>query len=59
MSNDFAHKARSLEQKREWTLQIKRAILENYEVAIPTHARDLVLQLGQDKKHGQSILDNL
>ncbi|XP_058809718.1 uncharacterized protein LOC131674914 [Phymastichus coffea] len=41
--------ARNLEQKREWTLQIKRVILENYNAAIPAHARQLVLQIGQNK----------
>ena len=40
--------ARSLEHKKEWTLQLKRAILENYEAIIPNHARQLVLQLGQN-----------
>lgn len=49
-------KARSPQHKREWTLQIKRVILENYTAVIPNHARQLVLQLGQDlnetgKKH--------
>ncbi|CAG9855637.1 unnamed protein product [Phyllotreta striolata] len=41
-------KARSPQHKREWTLQIKRVILENYTAVIPNHARQLVLQLGQD-----------
>ncbi|XP_018332639.1 uncharacterized protein LOC108742103 [Agrilus planipennis] len=41
-------RARSALQKREWTLQLKRAILENYNAAIPSHARQLVMQLGQD-----------
>nr|CAI5821528.1 unnamed protein product [Callosobruchus analis] len=41
-------KARSLQHKREWTLQIKRAILENYTSVIPNRVRQLVLQLGQD-----------
>ncbi|KAJ8919738.1 hypothetical protein NQ315_006266 [Exocentrus adspersus] len=41
-------KARSPQHKREWTLQIKRVILENYSVAIPNHAMELVLKLGQD-----------
>lgn len=36
-----------MEQKREWTLQIKRVMLENYNAVIPIHARQLVLQLGQ------------
>ncbi|XP_014214954.1 uncharacterized protein LOC106644103 [Copidosoma floridanum] len=46
--------ARNLEQKREWTLQIKRVILENYNAVIPTHARQLVLQIGQNKSEEQS-----
>ncbi|XP_057653823.1 uncharacterized protein LOC130892421 isoform X4 [Diorhabda carinulata] len=41
-------KARSPQHKREWTLQIKRVILENYTAVIPNHARQLVLQLGQE-----------
>ncbi|OXU31347.1 hypothetical protein TSAR_012692 [Trichomalopsis sarcophagae] len=41
--------ARNLEQKREWTLQIKRVILENYNAVIPSHARQLVLQIGQNR----------
>ncbi|KAG5897855.1 hypothetical protein JTB14_024889 [Gonioctena quinquepunctata] len=41
-------KARSPQHKRDWTLQIKRVILENYSAVIPNHARQLVLQLGQD-----------
>ena len=30
------------------TLQLKRVILENYDAVIPHHARQLVLQLGQE-----------
>ncbi|XP_060519561.1 uncharacterized protein LOC132697864 isoform X2 [Cylas formicarius] len=41
-------RARSPHHKREWTLQIKRVILENYSAVIPNHARQLVMQLGQD-----------
>lgn len=41
-------RARSSQHKREWTLQIKRVILENYSAVIPNHARQLVLQLGQE-----------
>lgn len=44
--------ARNLEQKREWTLQIKSVILENYNAVIPSHARQLVLQLGQRQSEG-------
>nr|XP_034181854.1 uncharacterized protein LOC117605088 isoform X2 [Osmia lignaria] len=43
----YTLQARNLEQKREWTLLIKRVILENYNAEIPLHARQLVLQLGQ------------
>lgn len=42
-----------MEQKRDWTLQLKRAILESYNAVIPYHARELVMQLGQDKAAGQ------
>ena len=41
--------ARNVEQKREWALQLKRVILENYDAVIPQHARQLVLQLGQER----------
>ncbi|XP_029167084.1 uncharacterized protein LOC114937670 [Nylanderia fulva] len=46
----YTLQARNLEQKREWTLQIKRVILENYNAVIPSHARQLVLQLGQTQQ---------
>ncbi|RVE44966.1 hypothetical protein evm_010391 [Chilo suppressalis] len=35
--------------KREWTLLLKRVILENYNAVIPSHARQLVMELGQNK----------
>ncbi|KAL3284502.1 hypothetical protein HHI36_018661 [Cryptolaemus montrouzieri] len=41
-------RARSIQHKREWTQQIKRVILENYSAVIPNHARQLVMELGQD-----------
>ncbi|XP_028159989.1 uncharacterized protein LOC114352558 isoform X2 [Ostrinia furnacalis] len=41
--------ARSLRHKREWTLLLKRVILENYNAVIPSHARQLVMELGQNK----------
>ncbi|KAJ8966571.1 hypothetical protein NQ314_003466, partial [Rhamnusium bicolor] len=50
-------KARSPQHKREWTLQIKRVILENYSAVIPNHARQLVLQLGQDLNDGEDTND--
>ena len=42
-----------MEQKRDWALQLKRAILESYNAVIPFHARELVMQLGQDKAGGE------
>ncbi|XP_063229434.1 uncharacterized protein LOC134534785 isoform X2 [Bacillus rossius redtenbacheri] len=45
----YTLQARNLEQKREWTLQLKRVILENYNVVIPSHARQLVMELGQSR----------
>ncbi|XP_050517497.1 uncharacterized protein LOC126892103 isoform X1 [Diabrotica virgifera virgifera] len=48
-------KARSPQHKREWTLQIKRVILENYSAVIPNHARQLVLQLGQDLHETEDV----
>ncbi|XP_028981905.1 uncharacterized protein LOC107037639 isoform X2 [Diachasma alloeum] len=45
----YTLQARNLEHKREWTLQIKRVMLENYNAVIPIHARQLVLQLGQSQ----------
>jgi len=50
----FVFQARNLEQKKEWTLQIKRVILENYNAVIPLHARQLVLQLGQTQQEGMN-----
>ncbi|XP_041985849.1 uncharacterized protein LOC121738080 isoform X2 [Aricia agestis] len=41
--------ARSPRHKREWTLLLKRVILENYNAVIPSHARQLVMELGQNK----------
>lgn len=41
-------RAGTSKQKRDWTLQIKRVILENYSAVIPNHARQLVMQLGQE-----------
>lgn len=55
---DF-QQARNLEQKREWTLQIKRVILENYNAVIPSHARQLVLQLGQTQPEGALLYTNI
>lgn len=49
----YTLEARNLEQKREWALQLKRVILENYDAVIPHHARQLVLQLGQDQRCNQ------
>ncbi|XP_050491545.1 uncharacterized protein LOC126874029 isoform X2 [Bombus huntii] len=53
----YTLQARNLEQKREWTLQIKRVILENYNAVIPSHARQLVLQLGQMQPEDDALAD--
>ncbi|XP_016905765.1 uncharacterized protein LOC107993710 isoform X2 [Apis cerana] len=53
----YTLQARNLEQKREWTLQIKRVILENYNAVIPSHARQLVLQLGQTQPEEEALAD--
>ncbi|XP_015429593.1 PREDICTED: uncharacterized protein LOC107186274 [Dufourea novaeangliae] len=53
----YTLQARNLEQKREWTLQIKRVILENYNAVIPIHARQLVLQLGQTQPEDDALTD--
>ncbi|XP_019770731.2 uncharacterized protein LOC109544820 isoform X1 [Dendroctonus ponderosae] len=50
-------RARSPQHKREWTLQIKRVILENYSAVIPNHARQLVMQLGQDVQDNEDTSD--
>ena len=47
--------ARNLDQKREWTMQLKRVILENYSADIPAHARQLVMELGNSKSDGMII----
>ncbi|PSN53565.1 hypothetical protein C0J52_09180 [Blattella germanica] len=49
--------ARNLEQKREWTLQLKRVILENYNAVIPSHARQLVMELGQNRTDDEIMAD--
>ncbi|CAG2161482.1 unnamed protein product [Oppiella nova] len=43
----YTFQARNLEHKREWCLLLKRVILENYDVVIPSHAKQIVMQLGQ------------
>ncbi|XP_012276960.1 uncharacterized protein LOC105697841 isoform X2 [Orussus abietinus] len=53
----YTLQARNLEQKREWTLQIKRVILENYNAVIPSHARQLVMQLGQTPPEEDGVVD--
>ncbi|KAL7648009.1 UNVERIFIED_CONTAM: hypothetical protein RMT77_001625 [Armadillidium vulgare] len=47
----YTLECRNLDQKREWTLQLKRVILENYSATIPAHARQLVMELGQVKNN--------
>jgi hypothetical protein len=54
----YTFQARNLEQKREWCLLLKRVILENYNVVIPSHAKQIVMELGQsihrDNEKGHS-----
>ncbi|KPJ17622.1 Pleckstrin-likey domain-containing family G member 1 [Papilio machaon] len=49
--------ARSPRHKREWTLLLKRVILENYNAVIPSHARQLVMELGQNKTDDDMIAE--
>ncbi|RWS13044.1 uncharacterized protein B4U79_13565 [Dinothrombium tinctorium] len=46
----YTFQARNLDQKREWCLQLKRVILENYNAVIPSHAKQIVLELGQSSQ---------
>ncbi|XP_022243605.1 uncharacterized protein LOC106461059 isoform X2 [Limulus polyphemus] len=46
----YTFQASNLEQKREWCLELKRVILENYNAVIPSKARQLVMALGQNKE---------
>ncbi|KAL1124326.1 hypothetical protein AAG570_002094, partial [Ranatra chinensis] len=55
--HQYTLQARSLEQKREWTLQLKRVILENYNAVIPSHARQLVMQLGQNRSDDEIMAE--
>lgn len=53
----YTFQARNVEQKREWCLQLKRVILENYNVVIPLHARQLVMELGQGRQNDDSQME--
>ncbi|XP_063995823.1 uncharacterized protein LOC135173120 isoform X2 [Diachasmimorpha longicaudata] len=55
----YTLQARNLEHKREWTLQIKRVMLENYNAVIPIHARQLVLQLGQSHHDDEATTEKI
>ncbi|KAM7289984.1 uncharacterized protein ISCGN_030112 [Ixodes scapularis] len=55
--NQYSFQARSLEQKREWCLQLKRAIMESFSAVIPSHAKQLVLELGQTKSQKDLLCD--
>ncbi|RWS28286.1 uncharacterized protein B4U80_11384 [Leptotrombidium deliense] len=46
----YTFQSRNVDQKREWCLQLKRVILENYNAVIPLHAKQIVLQLGQSSQ---------
>ena len=51
----FYFQCKNIDQKREWTSQLKRVILENYSANIPPHARQLVMELGQAKSSGKYV----
>ncbi|XP_026680321.1 uncharacterized protein LOC103510659 [Diaphorina citri] len=53
----YSVQARNLDQKREWCLQLKKVILENYNAVIPSHARQLVMQLGQNKAGDEELVE--
>ncbi|XP_076308539.1 uncharacterized protein LOC143223952 [Tachypleus tridentatus] len=53
----YTFQARNMEQKREWCLELKRVILENYNAVIPSHARQLVMELGQNKQEDPISVD--
>ncbi|CAN7999342.1 unnamed protein product, partial [Ixodes hexagonus] len=55
--NQYSFQARSLDQKREWCLQLKRAIMESFSAVIPNHAKQLVLELGQTKSQKELSCD--
>uniref|UniRef100_A0A8D8ZS71 Pleckstrin homology domain-containing family G member 1 n=1 Tax=Cacopsylla melanoneura TaxID=428564 RepID=A0A8D8ZS71_9HEMI len=55
--NQYTLQARNLDQKREWCLQLKKVILENYNAVIPSHARQLVMQLGQNKTGDEELAE--
>ena len=50
-----------MEQKRHWCQELKRLILENFKVAIPEKAKELVMkQLGKSREEegGQREINN-
>ena len=54
----YTFQARNLDQKREWCLLLKRVILENYNVVIPSHAKQIVMQLGQTAGQSEKVHTN-
>lgn len=46
----FTFQARNAEQKLDWCLQLKNAILDSYQNSIPSHAKELVLAIGQSSR---------
>lgn len=41
-----------MEQKREWSHELKRLIMEQFGDAIPIHAREIVMHMGDDLNEG-------
>ncbi|XP_053208182.1 putative uncharacterized protein DDB_G0277255 isoform X2 [Panonychus citri] len=42
----YTFQSRNLDHKREWCLQLKRLMLENYPMPIPSNAKQIVMKLG-------------
>ncbi|CAH1791234.1 unnamed protein product [Owenia fusiformis] len=47
--SQYTLQAKSLEQKRRWCQEVKKAILESFKSKIPEKARELVMTLGHSK----------
>nr|XP_006812308.1 PREDICTED: dentin sialophosphoprotein-like [Saccoglossus kowalevskii] len=44
--------SRCMEQKRRWTHQLKRLIIENHPSVVPMHAKQVILDQDRDKHYG-------
>lgn len=48
----YTFQSRNLDHKREWCLQLKRLMLENYPMPIPSNAKQIVMKLGLTSNYG-------